>query len=92
MYSQKCNHLRFLGWKGKKDTLYGNTAFACAFWGIAAFINMKFFVLTKILSLQVLLSAFDADASLDVLDHPVLNFIYYMVLHYTSLYMKNTLW
>lgn len=27
----------------------------------------------------VLLSAFDADASLDVLDHPVLNFIYYML-------------
>ncbi|XP_052301600.1 tobamovirus multiplication protein 1 isoform X3 [Populus trichocarpa] len=28
---------------------------------------------------EVLLSAFDADASLDVLDHPVLNFIYYML-------------
>ncbi|GKV38243.1 hypothetical protein SLEP1_g46177 [Rubroshorea leprosula] len=27
----------------------------------------------------VVLSAFDADASLDVLDHPVLNFIYYML-------------
>lgn len=26
-----------------------------------------------------MLSAFDADASLDVLDHPVLNLIYYMV-------------
>ncbi|WCJ20239.1 tobamovirus multiplication 1 [Euphorbia peplus] len=30
-------------------------------------------------SFVVLLSAFDADASLDVLDHPVLNLIYYML-------------
>lgn len=29
--------------------------------------------------LQVVLSAFDLDASLDVLDHPVLNLIYYTV-------------
>lgn len=29
--------------------------------------------------LQVALSAFDSDASLDVLDHPVLNLIYYTV-------------
>ncbi|CAN6546669.1 unnamed protein product [Malus baccata var. baccata] len=29
----------------------------------------------------VVLSAFDADASLDVLDHPVLNVIYYMVVY-----------
>ncbi|KAB5533658.1 hypothetical protein DKX38_016744 [Salix brachista] len=35
--------------------------------------------LSDVLCLQVLLSAFDADASLDVLDHPVLNFIYYML-------------
>ncbi|KAI3440138.1 DUF1084 domain-containing protein, partial [Psidium guajava] len=27
----------------------------------------------------VLLSAFDSDASLDVLDHPILNLIYYML-------------
>lgn len=32
--------------------------------------------------MQVVLSAFDKDASLDVLDHPVLNLIYYMVLCY----------
>lgn len=37
--------------------------------------------------MQVFLSAFDADASLDVLDHPVLNLIYYMVFCYTFLYM-----
>lgn len=30
-------------------------------------------------SLQVALSAFDSDASLDVLDHPILNLIYYTV-------------
>ncbi|CAK9176697.1 unnamed protein product [Ilex paraguariensis] len=31
------------------------------------------------LHMQVVLSAFDSDASLDVLNHPVLNLIYYMV-------------
>lgn len=36
--------------------------------------------------MQVVLSAFDKDASLDVLDHPVLNLIYYMVLCYLLFY------
>lgn len=36
--------------------------------------------------MQVVLSAVDKDASLDVMDHPVLNLIYYMVLCY-SLYL-----
>lgn len=33
--------------------------------------------------LQVAVSAFDMDLTLDVLDHPVLNLIYYMVTNYT---------
>lgn len=44
-------------------------------------VAVYFMLLSAILliSLQVVLSAFDKDASLDVLDHPVLNLIYYLV-------------
>ena len=39
-----------------------------------------YFYLNKFLSWsQVALSAFDKDADLDVLDHPILNLIYYLV-------------
>jgi hypothetical protein len=31
--------------------------------------------------MQVLVSAFDSDASLNVLDHPILDFVYYMVFY-----------
>lgn len=34
-----------------------------------------------LLHMQVLVSAVDSDASLDVLDHPILDFIYYMVFY-----------
>ncbi|KAJ6999533.1 hypothetical protein NC653_010291 [Populus alba x Populus x berolinensis] len=37
------------------------------------------FSFNSISNMQIFLSAFDADASLDVLDHPVLNLIYYML-------------
>lgn len=40
---------------------------------------MSLFSMSNLGSLQVVLSAFDSDASLDVLDHPVLNLIYYLV-------------
>lgn len=37
------------------------------------------FLITLLVYLQVFISAFDSDALLDVLDHPILDFIYYMV-------------
>lgn len=38
--------------------------------------------------MQVVLSAFDTDASLDVLDHPILNVIYYMVVYEACLFVQ----
>lgn len=66
------------------------------FWKYHVIYLCFFFVCTRafnsILNLQVLLSAFDSDASLDVLDHPVLNLIYYMVfLAYYTWFSSATL-
>nr|GLL45691.1 tobamovirus multiplication protein 1-like isoform X1 [Ipomoea trifida] len=41
--------------------------------------SFRHVLLPVLMSLQVVLSAFDSDASLDVLDHPVLNLIYYVL-------------
>jgi hypothetical protein len=38
--------------------------------------------------MQVLVSAFDSDASLNVLDHPILDFVYYMVFYSVFLYVS----
>jgi len=38
-----------------------------------------FFLNLTLMCMQGFLSAFDSDASLDVLDHPILDLIYYMV-------------
>lgn len=38
-----------------------------------------FFLNHNLMCMQGFLSAFDSDASLDVLDHPILDLIYYMV-------------
>jgi hypothetical protein len=37
--------------------------------------------------MQVLVSAVDSDASLDVLDHPILDFIYYMVFYFVFFFV-----
>ncbi|XP_019174489.1 PREDICTED: tobamovirus multiplication protein 1-like isoform X1 [Ipomoea nil] len=41
--------------------------------------SFRHVLLPVLMSLQVVLSAFDSDATLDVLDHPVLNLIYYVL-------------
>ncbi|GAU33440.1 hypothetical protein TSUD_380760 [Trifolium subterraneum] len=43
------------------------------------FVTAICFTCFLIRSVMVLVSAFDSDASLDVLDHPILDFVYYMV-------------
>ncbi|CAK8531075.1 unnamed protein product [Lathyrus sativus] len=43
------------------------------------FVTVICFTCFLIRCVMVLLSAFDSDASLDVMDHPILDFIYYMV-------------
>lgn len=50
-----------------------------------------YFYLHKFLSWsQVALSAFEKDADLDVLDHPILNLIYYMVNQRLFCYFTST--
>ncbi|KAG6776865.1 hypothetical protein POTOM_016656 [Populus tomentosa] len=46
---------------------------------LASLYDVLCFLFNSISNMQIFLSAFDADASLDVLDHPVLNLIYYML-------------
>lgn len=54
---------------------------------------MVIFYFLKKKKMQVLLSAFDSDASLDVLDHPILNLIYYMVsLYIETIFFFTNIW
>ncbi|KAK4485091.1 hypothetical protein RD792_007700 [Penstemon davidsonii] len=59
-----CAYLSYCNWKGAY--LVGSVTAIC-------------FTCFLIRCFVVVLSAFDSDASLDVLDHPVLNLIYYML-------------
>lgn len=45
----------------------------------SSYIEFAGVLFTQFFSMQDALSAFDDDASLEVVDHPVLNVIYYMV-------------
>ncbi|KAG6754550.1 hypothetical protein POTOM_040337 [Populus tomentosa] len=63
--------------KGRRKKLHEYDALHCRLDQLQPYASLA--SLSDVLCLQVLLSAFDADASLDVLDHPVLNFIYYML-------------
>lgn len=57
---------------------------AFSFTSLAIFSFLNYIWVFKVSSsyLQEVLSALDSDASLDVLDHPVLNLIYYMVMYF----------
>ena len=49
--------------------------------------NRASFLITLPICMQVSLSAFDSGASLEVLDHPILDLIYYMVFYWVFLFI-----